>query len=258
MTIDFWKIEKKDTIGLFGEENHTLYDLLLRLEGGPSDCTGNTAVGRDPVDEEYIPYYEAVGLCPAGDMDFVNDQYANLDTRIVQGIDFGLYYDVSTGWGDWSFNWLGSIYTVYDQEPGGRAQELLRAQEDGIIPSNYPVTGFADILRQDGNQEQKMNARLNWRKNDWGASLSWLYLSDFIQTSLERNDGTQWVIPSHSTFNATVDYRFNLWGSVTRARFGIRNLTDERAPLADRYFGYFSDAHSDLGRAYYLDIRMAW
>jgi outer membrane receptor protein involved in Fe transport len=258
MTIDFWKIEKKDTIGLFGEENHTLYDLLLRLEGGPSDCTGNTAVGRDPVDEEYIPYYEAVGLCPAGDMDFVNDQYANLDTRIVQGIDFGLYYDVSTGWGDWSFNWLGSIYTVYDQEPGGRAQELLRAQEDGIIPSNYPVTGFADILRQDGNQEQKMNARLNWRKNDWGASLSWLYLSDFIQTSLERNDGTQWVIPSHSTWNATVDYRFNLWGSVTRARFGIRNLTDERAPLADRYFGYFSDAHSDLGRAYYLDIRMAW
>jgi outer membrane receptor protein involved in Fe transport len=258
MTIDFWKIEKKDTIGLFGEENHTLYDLLLRLEGGPGDCTGNTAVGRDPVDEEYIPYYEAVGLCPAGDMDFVNDQYANLDTRIVQGIDFGLYYDVSTGWGDWSFNWLGSIYTVYDQEPGGKAQELLRAQEDGIIPSNYPVTGFADILRQDGNQEQKMNARLNWRKNDWGASLSWLYLSDFIQTSLERSDGTQWVIPSHSTFNATVDYRFNLWGSVTRARFGIRNLTDERAPLADRYFGYFSDAHSDLGRAYYLDIRMAW
>ena len=120
------------------------------------------------------------------------------------------------------------------------------------------MTGFADILRQDGNQEQKMNARLNWRKNDWGASVSWVYLSDFYQSSLTRSDGTIWVIPSHSTWNATVDYRFDLFGSVTLARFGIRNLTDERAPLADRYFGYFSDAHSDLGRAYYLDIRMTW
>ena len=31
-TVDYWSIEKENTIGLFGEENHTVYDLLLRLQ----------------------------------------------------------------------------------------------------------------------------------------------------------------------------------------------------------------------------------
>jgi hypothetical protein len=103
-----------------------------------------------------------------------------------------------------------------------------------------------------------MNARLNWRYQDWGASLAWFYLSDFYQSSLTLDDGTQWVIPSHTTWNASVDYRFDVFRSDTRVRFGVRNLSNERAPLADRYFGYFSDAHSDLGRSYYLDVRMSW
>ena len=31
-TVDWWEIEKKDTIGLFGEDNIMLTDLLLRME----------------------------------------------------------------------------------------------------------------------------------------------------------------------------------------------------------------------------------
>jgi outer membrane receptor protein involved in Fe transport len=257
-TIDFWKIKKKDTIGLFGEENHTLLDLAYRLENGSGDCTGNTAVGRIDPEDDYIPIYEAAGLCPAGDVEYIDDNYANLDTRIVEGFDFGLYVDIPTDFGDWGFTWQGSIYTRYRQEPGGAAQELIDAQAAGIIPANYPVSGFADLLRMDGNQEQKMNARLNWDYHDWSARLAWFYLSDFYQSSLTLSDGSRWVVPSHSTWNASVDYRFDVFSSDTRVRFGVRNLTNERAPLADRYFGYFSDAHSDLGRSYYVDVRMAW
>ena len=260
MTIDFWRIEKKDTIGLFGEENHTLLDLVMRLEAGLGNCAnvGNPALGRTEVDDDYIPFYEAAGICPAGDLDYVSDSYANLNTRTVKGFDFALYYDMETRYGDFGFSWQGSVYTRYQQQPGNAARVLLNAQNAGIIPAEYPVTGFDDILRMDGNQEEKMNARLDWRHNDWGASVAWFYLSDFYQSSLTLSDGTQWVIPSHSTWNASVDYRFEMMGSNMRARLGVRNLTDERAPLADRYFGYFADAHSDMGRAYYFDLRMAW
>ena len=34
------------------------------------------------------------------------------------------------------------------------------------------------------------------------------------------------------------------------------NVGDERAPLADGYLGFFSDIHRDLGRNYYLDLRV--
>ena len=33
-TADYWTIEKNGTVGLFGEENHMLYDLVLRLQAG--------------------------------------------------------------------------------------------------------------------------------------------------------------------------------------------------------------------------------
>lgn len=105
-----------------------------------------------------------------------------------------------------------------------------------------------------------MNARVRWDYKQWGASLAWFYLSDFYQSSLtlDNDDGTQtiYVIPSHDYFNASIDYDFDIGSSTTRLRLGINNLTDERAPLADRYFGYYSDAHNDYGRSYYLDVRV--
>jgi outer membrane receptor protein involved in Fe transport len=259
-TFDYWTIKKKDTIGLFGEENHTLLDLFTRIEAGTGSCAGvgNPLLGRSPVDDEDIPFYEAAGICPAGDLDSVSDIYQNLDTRKVQGYDFGVYYDLDTEIGDWTATWVGTVYKKYDQDPGPAAQALLDAQTAGIIPDNYPVTGFADLMRMDGNQQRKMNARLRWRKNGWGASVAWFYLSNFYQSSLTLADGTTYVIPSMSTWNLSADYRFDLWSSSTRVRVGVNNVGNERAPLADRYFGYFSDAHRDYGRSYFIDLQMSW
>ena len=38
----------------------------------------------------------------------------------------------------------------------------------------------------------------------------------------------------------------------------MNNFTNERAPLADDFFGYLSDVHTDLGRYYYLDLRVGF
>lgn len=162
LTLDFWSIEKKDTIGLFGETNHTLLDLLMRIEAGNSSCTGvgNPAVGHLALVPEDIPYYEFAGICPAGQVEYVNDQYKNLDTRTVEGHDIGIYYSVDTSWGSWDFKTVGSFYDKYEQTPGGDSQRLLAAQNAGVLPADYPVSGFDDLLKQDGNQTTKYNASL--------------------------------------------------------------------------------------------------
>lgn len=261
LTFDYWTIKKKDTIGLFGEENQTLLDLLARVEAGTSNCSsfeGNPLLGRNEVEEDAVPIYLAAGICPAGELDYVSDIYQNLDTRKVQGYDWGVYYDLASNIGDWTLTWVGTHYTKYDQEPGPAASLLLEAQDAGIIPENYPVSGFADLRRMDGNQNTKMNARVRWRKDAWGASVAWFYLSNFYQSSLTLDDGTRYVIPSMATWNLSVDYSFDLWRSNSRVRFGINNVSNERAPLADRYFGYFSDAHRDYGRSYYIDFQMVF
>ena len=47
-------------------------------------------------------------------------------------------------------------------------------------------------------------------------------------------------------------------GNKARLRFAVKNLEDERAPLAYRYYGYYADAHQDYGRNYYLDLRVTF
>lgn len=260
LSVDYWEIEKTDTIGLLGEENQTLLDLLLRLEGGTTNCAAlaaNPAVVRDPnvpVDEAAI--YAAAGICPAGGIEFIDDRYENLDTRTVSGIDVSLNYDVRTRIGRFSLRYAGSFLDSYEQVPGGAAADLVAAQESGVLPQNYPVEGFANLINRDGNQDDRQNLSLAWRDGPVGVTLSGNRIGSFYQSSLTLADGTRYVIPSHTTYNATVDYTFDLSGTSVRTRLGVNNFTDERAPLADDSFGFLSDAHSDWGRYLYLDLRV--
>ena len=261
-TLDRWSIVKDDTIGLLGEENHTVYDLFLRLQAGTSNCadvTGNPAVVRnDDITEDQIAIFEAAGLCPFGGIQNIRDIYANLDTRTVAGFDIALYADFETDAGDFSFKYLVSNLTMFEQEAGGVAGELVAAKLDGTLPANVPIEGFADLIRKDGYQERKQTLLARWRYDSFGASISSTALSDFYQDSLTLKDGTRYVIPAMRTWNLTLDYRLeDFIGRYTRLRLGIRNVTGERAPLADRYFGFFSDAHRDYGRYQYFDVRVA-
>lgn len=268
ITLDYWSIEKDDTIGLFGEENHTLLDLLYRLEAGTGNCAafeGNPAVSRDPAEADAAAIYLAAGICPAGDIQFIDDRYANLDKRKVEGYDVGIYWDFETAIGDFSTRFVGSFLDTFEQEPGGLAQELLEAQNDGTLPSNYPVAGFADLIRIDGNQEERMNLTVAYSRGDFGSSITAYYIGDFIQDSLTIEDPDNpdqdlfYEVDSMTTYNFRADYTWNVADNYDlRTRIGVNNFTDERAPLADRYFGYFSDSHRDLGRYYYLDVRLTF
>jgi outer membrane receptor protein involved in Fe transport len=262
VTLDYWSIDKEDTIGLFGEENHTLLDLLLRIENGNTNCastTFNPAVSRAEAGAEEAAIYQAAGICPAGDIEFIDDRYANLDDRKIAGYDLGIYWDVETEAGDFGLSFNGSMIDEFEQGAGGEAALLVAAQDSGVLPANFPITGFADLIGRDGNQEIRHTTRLTWRKNDFGASISSIYIGDFYQSSLTLEDGTRYEIPSMTTYNATFDYRFEAFDDANaRLRFGVRNLTNERAPVADRFFGFFSDAHNDFGRSYYIDVRMSF
>ena len=269
ITLDRWSIEKDDTIGLFGEENHTALELVNLLEAGTANCPatggpsiGNPAVIRDDPWEAGSPeaaLYALAGICNTGQAARVNDRYANLDTRKLNGYDLGIYYNVDTGIGNFDIRYVGSNLNEYEQVASGPALVLIEAENDGILPPGTAV-GFADLVRQNGNPEWKHTARVSWRMNNWGASLSGTMITDVIETRPGLgSDGSQWVLDDMATYNASVDYRFDAFrDSEARIRLGVVNLTDERAPLASERFGYESDVHRDLPRSWYLDLRLAF
>lgn len=269
LTLDFWEIEKERTIGLFGEENHTALDLLLRLQAGTADCAsvvGNPLVVREDPSTLGAPeqqLYLDAGLCPIGQVIQVQDTYANLDTRTVRGHDVGVYYEFETPIGDFDLRYLASFLDKYEQVAGGAAAQLIAAQESGQLPANVPVIGFADLVQQDGNAREKHTIRLGWKRGRTNATLSGVRNGSFIQTSLTLADADNnpiyYLIPSMTTWNLNASYRLDSWRDYdTRLRFGINNLFDERAPLADRSFGYFADMHTDLGINYFAEVRLGF
>ncbi|MEM1174681.1 MAG: TonB-dependent receptor [Pseudomonadota bacterium] len=259
LTADFWTIEKENTIGLFGEENHILYDLVLRTQAGAGDCSnplslGNPAVNRlpvDPADTEIIDGYLAAGICPIGEVDFVQDRYQNLDTRKLSGYDIGVYYDLDTRFGEFGIKYNGSFYDTFEQSASSQLSldvEAGKAADPTII---YPLLGIGDLLGLDGNQEYRQTATVSWRKDNMRASVQGFRISGFDQ---QLSSGDLFAIPSMTTYNARFDYSFDVLEVDTRVRFGLNNFTDERAPLADASYGFFQDAHRDWGRYWYVDV----
>ena len=64
VTVDTWTIEKDKTIGLFGRENQTVNDMLLRFANGTNNCD---SFAGDPLVVRESPYEgDAAGFAAAG------------------------------------------------------------------------------------------------------------------------------------------------------------------------------------------------
>ena len=59
-----------------------------------------------------------------------------------------------------------------------------------------------------------------------------------------------------TTIDVALWTKFDIAGYDSRVKYTIKNIEDERAPLADGYQGYFSDVHQDLGMIHQLELRM--
>jgi len=257
LTADYWTIEKDDSIGLFGEENHILVDLVTRLAAGTSNCAnvqGNPVVLRGAVTDDPIEVqgFLDAGLCPIGDVTAIQDTYANLDTRTLEGYDIGVYWDLETGFGRFSFKWNGSYIEKFEQEPGGLTSivQEAKASNSTIV---YPIAGIGDLLNFNGNQDFRSTASLRFSRDAWNVAVSSNTVGDYFQM---LSNGDRFEVPSFTRYNFTADYRFDVSGVDSRIRLGVNNFTDERAPLYDRSFGFDDDSHSDWGVYYYVDLML--
>jgi outer membrane receptor protein involved in Fe transport len=261
ITIDTWTIEKDKTIGLFGRENQTVNDMLLRFANGTSNCdtfAGDPLVVREAPDAGDAPGFAAAGVCPFGDIKYIQNDYTNMALRTIEGTDVGIYYDFETAYGDFDVRYIGTFLDKFEQKASGQFAELQAAKDNGTIPESIPLKGFGDLLGKDGAYDNKHTLRLSWDKGPYGASLVGLKKGSFVQTSLGLKNGVPYTVPVMTTMDLTLSYDFTLSGQKARVRFAVKNLEDERAPTADRYYGYYADAHQDYGRNYYLDLRVSF
>ena len=259
ITVDTWSIEKENTIALFGRNNHIIADLLVSIRGG-SDCSaGNPAVIRNDasnLNSAEKELFTNLGLCPVGMVDYVADEYLNLATREVEGTDVAIYYDFETNIGDFSISLVSTFTDTFYQTPTGDFSALADSVASGELPAYAAPIGFGDLNGTDvGAVEQKDRIKVSYRRGDYRASLSALRIGELADSG-EQSAGFMYLIPSMTTADLSISKNIELGGNKGRVKFVVKNIADERAPLADGYNGFFSDVHSDMGRNYYLDLRV--
>ena len=260
VTVDTWTIEKDKTIGLFGRENQTVNDMLLRFANGTNNCAtfaGDPLVVREAPDEGDAAGFAAAGVCPFGDIKYIQNDYTNMALRTVEGTDVSVYYSLETDNGSaFDVRYNGTFLDKFEQKASGDFAALQAKKDSGEIPESIPLKGFGDLLGKDGVYDNKHSVRVSWDKGPYRVSLTGLKKGSFEQTSLGLKDGVAYVVPSMTTLNLTMSYGFDVRGNKAKIRFAVKNLEDERAPTADRYYGYYADAHSDYGRNYYVDFQL--
>lgn len=256
-TLDFWRIEQDGLVGLFSDQNEITLDYLLRLQG-----SSNPRVVRDTPDTDVAAIFDAAGIAPAGDILRVEQPFTNLDLRETEGLDFSAQYKFELdGIGDFNLKANAAQIRKFFQTPSARATEIIEAVAAGNINPSVDVIAVEDFIRQNGNPEWRYTGSLTWRGGDWGAGVFYRYVGDVEDTSVTGTGYDFLEVDSFNTVNLYADYRFNDLdqGNIfedVRLRFGVRNVADNKPPIADEFArGYFVGIHSNRGRYWYGSVR---
>ena len=211
--------------------------------------------GLGPVGLEIVLAFAGTGLNPVGQVLYVNDQYQNLLPQEARGLDFGVAWSLNgTRFGDFSASVNAAHLIKFYRQPSPAIQELLDAQAAGEINAGVDISGGGDLIRDEGRPEWKWSASATWRYEQFTLGAFTQYVGDVQDFGLIDAAGDPWIVDSQLTANLYGQYEFmDGMAANTRLRVGVRNLTDEKPPLASD--GYLGELYTPYSRYWYVSVR---
>ncbi|MFL2747551.1 MAG: TonB-dependent receptor [Gammaproteobacteria bacterium] len=212
------------------------------------------------------------GLCPVAGVSVVKSNYLNLADRTLEGFDLSMYYNLDTDLGSFDFRYRGAFTSKLEQSasPGTSAETLINAINSGVLSDAITklsagdnvgavvAQGYGSLEGKDSIFEEKHSLRVSYRKNNISANLTAKHIGDYVQSAIVDSNGIPFTVDSFTTANLSLAYRFDLGDARVKATFGVNNIEDKTAPLADQTFGYDADVHNGYGRSIYFDLRASF
>lgn len=249
-TVDTWKIEQRDIVGLLGAQTSVVQDYFDRANG-----SSFAKIIRAPVTADDTTLFAGTGIAPAGTILQIKDQFINLLPQTVEGIDFGLDWRLrGTALGDFSLSLNAAKLRTFSREPGPVVDALYAARAAGKINAATPLPDPSNLIRVNGRPELKWSGSLRWKKGPVRAGLSTRYVGDVEETGFLDANANRWLVDSQLTYNLYGEYEFKE-GPLgrTSVRIGGRNITDKDPPLTSN--GYLGSLYSPYGRYLYASVK---
>jgi outer membrane receptor protein involved in Fe transport len=245
-TIDRWRIEQEQIVGLLGAQTAITLDYLNRLTG-----SSNPLVVRAAPTQEDIDFFAGTGIAPVGAVVSINDRFINLLPQTAGGLDFGMdWSSPRTSFGSFRLNLSATKMLEFSRDPGDIVNSLYAARDAGTINALTPLPDTTELIGQNGRPEWRAHMSLTWRQGPWRVGYSAQFMSSFEQAQLLGLSGDPFQVENRLYHNLYGEFRFP---SDTALRIGVRDLTDEGPALADG--GYRGSLHQPWGRYFYVNVQ---
>lgn len=250
-TVDRWKIQQKNVVGLLDYQNALNLDYLLRTQGSSNP----NVIRRDPTADD-IARVAGTGLAPVGELLYVVANFQNLLPVTVQGIDFNLdYFLPMTSVGTFSLNVNASrLISYYVDAPAG-VQQVIAGQAAGEINAGVPIQGGGDVIGRDGQPRWRLSATFDWSLGPWKIGAFTQYIDSVYENGVRDASANPWTVKGQTTVNLYGQYTFKNDGPLngTTVQIGARNIFDKDPPLASG--GYLSNLYQPQARYWYTSLK---
>ncbi|MGA1850341.1 TonB-dependent receptor domain-containing protein [Sphingobium yanoikuyae] len=250
-TVDRWKIQQKNVVGLLDYQNALNLDYLLRTQGSSNP----NVIRRDPTADD-IARVAGTGLAPVGELLYVVANFQNLLPVTVQGIDFNLdYFLPTTSVGTFSLNVNASrLISYYVDAPAG-VQQVIAGQAAGEINAGVPIQGGGDVIGRDGQPRWRLSATFDWSLGPWKIGAFTQYIDSVYENGVRDASANPWTVEGQTTVNLYGQYTFKNDGPLngTTVQIGARNIFDKDPPLASG--GYLSNLYQPQARYWYTSLK---
>lgn len=251
VTIDRWKIEQENAVGLLNAQDAVNLDYLMRVRG-----SRNPNVQRLAPTADEIALYAGTGLEPAGQLLNMQLTFENFLPITVEGLDFNIDYRLrDTPLGDFSFSLNSAQMLKYYMAPNSVGEELLAGQARGEINAGLPITVGGDFVGKSGRPRWRHSFNATWTNGPAQIGL-------FVRYT-DQVDIIDVVDANANPFRLDPTYMVNLFGSYTfegdslldqtKVQVGVRNLFNEDPPMAPN--GYLAAVYQPQPRYWYVNVR---
>jgi iron complex outermembrane receptor protein len=283
VTADYWKMEQRNAITALGNAQVLALDeLALDLatkaalasgksidqvdlgSGGSSYAGSNRVTRRAPTDADRATFAaynagqptNATKRAVVGEITSMINDYINLGSRRLAGVDFGLQYRLpSFGIGQFTLRGEGTRNLRRDEE----------LADDGVV---------VEQLGKDGRAKWIGNATLNWKLGAWSADWFTSYYGASADSSASTTEAIYDALGRPKSIkvfndngimryymrvkpavlhNLRVTYRFGRDGDTQNLlTLGVNNVFDASPPVADEDEGFFVGTVNPRGRQFKL------
>ncbi len=254
-TVDRWKIEQKNAVGLVNAQDAANLDYLMRVRG-----SRNPQVQRLAPTADEIALFAGTGLAPAGQLLNMQLTFENFLPITVEGLDLNVDYRLrGTPLGNFSVNVNSAKMIRYYMAPNSVGDQLAEGQSKGEINAGVPLTAGGDFVGKNGRPRWRHSFNATWSKGPLQIGTLIKYTGAVKIIDVIDANNKPYVLKSQTTVNLYGTYAFEGRDDLlnkSSITLGVRNMFDKDPPFTAA--GYLASLYQPQSRYWYLNLKKAF